>query len=58
MASALVLQSPQEYRRWLLTYARHLTQGEPHLTSRAHAAMTPWVMYITAQSALQSSPEN
>ena len=32
MASALVLQSPQEYRRWLLTYVRHLTQSEPHLT--------------------------
>ena len=40
MASALVLQSPKEYRRWLLTYVRHLTRSEPHLTSRSCVAGT------------------
>ncbi len=27
MAAALALQSPAEYRRWLLTYARFLSGG-------------------------------
>lgn len=53
MASALVLQSPQEYRRWLLTYVRHLTQSEPHVTSRPCATVTPWVMFIL--SSIQST---
>ncbi len=29
MAAALLLQSPQEYRRWLLTYVRHLAGVAP-----------------------------
>lgn len=28
MASALALQSPQEYQRWLLTYVRYLTRSK------------------------------
>ena len=28
MASALTLQSPQEYQRWLLTYVRYLTRSK------------------------------
>ena len=27
VAAALALESPQEYRRWLLTYARFLSGG-------------------------------
>ena len=30
MAAALMLESPQEYRRWLLTYARHLAGVRPY----------------------------
>ena len=35
MAAALTLQSPQEYERWLLTYAQYLTRSKrcPSLTA-------------------------
>lgn len=40
MAAALAVQSPSEYRRWLLTYIRHLS-GEPSVKTSTLAWSKP-----------------
>ena len=56
MAAALALQSPQEYRRWLGTYASHLS-GQPlplspsckgHTLSNRQVDMAPVMALFSA----------
>lgn len=60
MASALLLQSPREYRRWLLTYVRHLSQSEPQCLFRLKmqdlsSAVSKYSFSLSLQQVLASN---